>query len=131
MAARREGEPVTRAPQPKWPVTAYPAVYYLVGTRWRLRTSDVGPYSVYAPGKKEPSAMSLAAAKRAVCRTGSLTGETTASIFCVHTDKGDVWLVPTLVYRLFRGQGFHAKTIGKPRLIGEADLDPATMRVAQ
>ncbi len=120
---------MTRAPQPKWPVTAYPAVYYYK-KHWRLRTSDVGPYSAYAPGKKETSAMSLAAAKRAVCRTGSLDGDTTASIFCVHTDKGDVWIVPALVYRRFRGQGFRAKTIGKPRLIGEADLDPATMKVA-
>ncbi len=120
---------MTRAPQPKWPVSAYPAVYYYK-KHWRFRTSDVGPYSVYAPGKKDLQQMSLSAAKRAVCRTGSLTGETTAGIFCVHTDKGDVWIVPTLVYRRFRGQGFHAKTIGKPRLIGEADLDPATMKVA-
>jgi hypothetical protein len=120
---------VTRAPQLKWPVTAYPAVYYLVGTRWRLLLAEDIPYAAYAPGKKNLQSMTLPVAKRAVCRTGSLTGETTASIFCVHTDKGDVWLAPQRVRRR-SGPGFRAKTIGKPRLIGEADLDPATMKVA-
>lgn len=92
--------------------------------------TEDSPYAVYVPGKKDLQQMSLPAAKRAVCRTGSLEGATTAWIFCVHTDEGDVWLVPQGVHRLFRGRGFRAKTIAPPRLLGETDLDPATMKVA-
>ncbi len=121
---------MTRSPQPKWPVTAYPAVYYLVGTRWRLLLAEDIPYAAYAPGKKNLQSMTLPVARRAVCRTGSLDGGTTAWIYCVHADWGDVWLVPQGVHRLFRGRGFRAKTIAPPRRISEADLDPATMRVA-
>ncbi len=121
---------MTRAPQPKWPVTAYPAVYFLAGTRWRSRLKLDDHYTAYDPGKKEMPAMSLPVAKRAVCRTGSLDGDTTAWIFCVHHQTGGIWLVPQSVLRNLQGIGFRAKTIGKPRLIGEADLDPATMKVA-
>ena len=121
---------MTRASQTKWPVAAYPAVYFFAGTRWRSRLKLDDHYTAYDPGKKEMPAMSMPVAKRAVCRTGSLDDDTTAWIFCVHTDKGDIWLVPQSVLRNLQGRGFRAKTIAPPRLIGEADLDPATMKVA-